>query len=91
MVKFYLEKRRNTFKKSGFEYAFNVYLEKGNYSWTLITYDEKPSKKEVDKITSIFLRAWDIYSSGFNPIINLAFENFKTSLREQEYSGLTKE
>jgi len=63
-VKFWVTERINTFKPSGTEWAlYAVFADKVQYrdSWTIKTWDKRPSEETIQEAVEIIIRSFEFY------------------------------
>jgi hypothetical protein len=60
---FRLDERLNLHRQSGKEWALNVRFS-GNGTWTMKTWEHKPSEKVIEETKNIVIRAFEFYHSN---------------------------
>lgn len=59
-IKCFVQQRKNVHAKSGYDWAFFVKLDDGDY-WVVHAWENKPLAVYIENVKQIFLRSCDIY------------------------------
>ncbi len=62
-VEFWVLNRKNVHVKNGSEWAFYVRID-NNDPWVVVTWDDKPNKKNIEFAKNLVMRAFKIYHSS---------------------------
>ena len=81
-MKYRVEERVNTFRKSGKEYAILIMLDRD--WWTLCAYEEQPDPEEIERALSLFNRAYSILEPHIKKQILRALDSIETRGEKQE-------